>query len=107
VRRKGTQLSHRSGGQDDLEPHSGQILARLLLPCKVGRTLRISCQALPPPNWPAGAQGGTSACRTGAALSFVSCIRLFDRVIRSPNRRYDTLSYQELPRAQDEASRDA
>jgi hypothetical protein len=25
---------------------------------------------------PAGAQGGTSACRTGAALSFVSCIRL-------------------------------
>jgi hypothetical protein len=27
---------------------------------------------------PAGAQGGTSARSTGAALSFVSCIRLFD-----------------------------
>ena len=40
-------------------------------------TPRISCEAVPPPVWPAGAQGGTSACHTGAALSFVSCIRLF------------------------------
>ena len=39
-------------------------------------TLRISCEAVPPSVWPAGAQGGTSACNTGAALSFVSCIRL-------------------------------
>ncbi len=40
------------------------------------RTLRISCEAVPPSVSPAGAQGGTSACSTGAALSFVSCIRL-------------------------------
>jgi hypothetical protein len=39
-------------------------------------TLRISCEAVPPSVRPAGAQGGTSACRTGAALSFVSFIRL-------------------------------
>jgi hypothetical protein len=39
-------------------------------------TLRISCEAVPPSIPPAGAQGGTSACSTGAALSFVSCIRL-------------------------------
>ena len=45
------------------------------------RTLRISCEAVPPSIRPAGAQGGTSACSTGAALSFVSCIRLFDRVV--------------------------
>ena len=45
---------------------------------KVGRTLRISCAAVPPSISPAGAQGGTSSRRTGAALSFVSCIRLFD-----------------------------
>jgi len=32
---------------------------------------------VPPSILPAGAQGGTSACSTGAALSFVSCIRLF------------------------------
>jgi len=37
----------------------------------------ISCEAVPPSIWPPGAQGGTSACRTGAALS-VSCIALFD-----------------------------
>ena len=43
----------------------------------VCRTPRISCEAVPPSVPPAGAQGGTSACRTGAALSFVSCIRLF------------------------------
>jgi hypothetical protein len=43
----------------------------------VRRTPRISCEAVPPSIWPAGAQGGTSARRTGAALSFVSCIRLF------------------------------
>jgi hypothetical protein len=44
---------------------------------RVRRTLRISCEAVPPSIGPAGAQGGTSACHTGAALSFVSCIRLF------------------------------
>jgi hypothetical protein len=41
--------------------------------------LRISCEAVPPSNSPAGAQGGTSARSTGAALGFVSCIRLFGR----------------------------
>jgi len=59
-------------------------------PDKVRRTLRISCEAVPPSVWPAGAQGGTSACHTGAALSFVSCIRLFDgsslASSRLPNR---------------------
>src|SRR5512134_2429388 len=45
-------------------------------PLRVCRTLRISCEAVPPSVSPAGAQGGTSACSTGAALSFVSCIRL-------------------------------
>jgi hypothetical protein len=54
----------------DRMPH----LHRVQVVC---RTLRISCEAVPPSIWPAGAQGGTSACRTGAALSFVSCIRLF------------------------------
>jgi hypothetical protein len=49
---------------------------------RVRRTLRISCEAVPPPVWPAGAQGGTSACRTGAALSFVSFIRLFAGFMR-------------------------
>jgi hypothetical protein len=47
------------------------------LPHQAGRTLAISCEAVPPSSWPAGAQGGTSACSTGAALSFVSCIALF------------------------------
>jgi hypothetical protein len=35
---------------------------------------------VPPSILPAGAQGGTSACHTGAALSFVSCIRLLGRL---------------------------
>ena len=43
------------------------------------RTLAISYEAVPPSILPAGAQGGTSARRTGAALTFVSCIRLFGR----------------------------
>ncbi len=46
---------------------------------RVRRTLRISCEAVPPSVVSAGAQGGTSACSTGAALSFVSCIRLLGR----------------------------
>jgi hypothetical protein len=50
--------------------------------CVVRPTLRISCEAVPPSIWPAGAQGGTSACSTGAALSFVSCIRLI--LIQAP-----------------------
>jgi hypothetical protein len=37
---------------------------------------------VPPTIWPAGAQGGTSAGSTGAALSFVSCLRLFGRTPR-------------------------
>ena len=47
-------------------------------------TLRISCEAVPPSIRPAGAQGGTSARSTGAALSFVSCIRLFDAAVIGP-----------------------
>ena len=54
----------------------------------VCRTLRISCEAVPPSISPAGAQGGTSACSTGAALSFVSCIRLFGGSSRFPSRRW-------------------
>jgi hypothetical protein len=45
----------------------------------VCRTLAISCEAVTPPVSPAGAQGGTLPCRSGAALSFVSCIRLLGR----------------------------
>jgi hypothetical protein len=48
-----------------------------LSPLQVRRTPRISCEAVPPSVLPAGAQGGTSVRSTGAALSFVSCIRLF------------------------------
>jgi len=44
----------------------------------VRRTLRISCEAVRPPVPAAGAHGGTSDRRTGAAVSFVSCIRLLD-----------------------------
>jgi hypothetical protein len=44
-------------------------------------TPRISCEAVPPSVLPAGAQGGTSARSTGAALSFVSCIRLFGGLV--------------------------
>jgi hypothetical protein len=40
---------------------------------------------VPPSNWPAGAQGGTLSCRSGAALSFVSCIRLFGAVVDHRN----------------------
>jgi hypothetical protein len=58
-----------------------QALVIRAIRAAVGRTLRISCEAVPPPIQPAGAQGGTSACRTGAALSFVSCIRLFDGLV--------------------------
>jgi hypothetical protein len=65
-------------------PDARCVVVRLacLLPlalAEVHRTLRISCEAVPPSASPAGAQGGTSACHTGAALSFVSCIRLFGR----------------------------
>jgi hypothetical protein len=38
---------------------------------------------VPPSISPAGAQGGTLTCRSGAALSFVSCIRLFDDAARA------------------------
>ena len=50
-------------------------------------TLRISCEAVPPSVWPAGAQGGTSARHSGAALSFGSCIRLFGGPYGFPTRR--------------------
>jgi hypothetical protein len=54
-------------------------------PTLVCPTLRISCEAVPPSVLPAGAQGGTSACHTGAALSFVSCIRLLGGFKRAPS----------------------
>jgi hypothetical protein len=55
----------------------------LRLTIHVGRTPRISCEAVPAPVLAARAQGGTLACRAGAALSFVSCIRLLDRAAAS------------------------
>ena len=64
--------------QADRSPPLGPS-ARLhvcLPPPRVRLTPRISCEAVPPPIRPAGAQGGTSARSSGAALSFVSCIRL-------------------------------
>jgi hypothetical protein len=56
--------------------HTLGVYAVSLPLAHVGLTLRISCEAVPPPVLPAGAQGGALACHTGAALSFVSCIRL-------------------------------
>ena len=49
---------------------------------------------MPPPILPAGAQGGTSACRSGAALSFVSCIALLDRAPRSSEELPELLNRQ-------------
>ena len=46
-------------------------------------TLAISCEAVPPSVSPAVAQGGTLSRRSGAALSFVSCIALFDDTVTS------------------------
>jgi hypothetical protein len=58
-----------------------------LAPITSRLTLRISCEAVPPSIPPAGAQGGTLSCRTGAALSFVSCIRLLgDALLRRHDR---------------------
>jgi hypothetical protein len=74
-------LSTASVGSDDPAQsgdHADESHADRLHPSTsvVRRTLRISCEAVPPSILPAGAQGGTSARRSGAALSFVSCIRL-------------------------------
>jgi hypothetical protein len=89
----------RQGSEDSLRSHRFS---------KVRRTLRISCEAVPPPVSPAGAQGGTLSCRSGAALSFVSCIRLLGRshfrprsVIASPSvwaDRAGTLSVKAIAR---------
>jgi hypothetical protein len=49
---------------------------------RVRPTLAISCEAVTPPVCPAGAQGGTLYARPGAALSFDSCIALFDCSVR-------------------------
>jgi hypothetical protein len=59
---------------DDHAPSIAEVAFRLL----VCPTLRITCEAVPPSIPPAGAQGGTSACSTGAALSFVSFIDEMD-----------------------------
>ncbi len=56
--------------EPDAECRGAQSSAR------VHRTPGISCEAVPAPTLAARAQGGTSACRTGAALSFVSFIPL-------------------------------
>jgi hypothetical protein len=61
----------------------------------VRRTLRISCEAVPPSNWPAGAQGGTSVRRSGAALSFVSCIRLLGGLVAVSNHVHELLVEEE------------
>jgi hypothetical protein len=53
------------------------LAVRRHAPAQVGRTPRISCEAVPASVPAARAQGGTLSCRSGAALSFVSCIRLF------------------------------
>jgi hypothetical protein len=45
VGRQGTQLLSGARREDDLEPHSGQIIARMLLQGKVGLTARLSCKA--------------------------------------------------------------
>jgi hypothetical protein len=52
------------------------IVRVTLIPRRVCRTPGISCEAVPAPDGRERAQGGTSACRTGAALSFVSFIPL-------------------------------
>jgi hypothetical protein len=57
------------GGRFSVVAVPGGVVASPLL---VHRTPRISCEAVPPSVSPTGAQGGTSACSTGAALSFVS-----------------------------------
>jgi hypothetical protein len=86
--------THRAGvGHLTPRPHGQDVEAGVapadspsaLSSPRVHRTPRISCEAVPPSISPAGAQGGTSACSTGAALSFVSCIRLFDGLVRSPH----------------------
>jgi hypothetical protein len=79
-----------SGAPQPLRPPVG--LRAVLMPgaassCSsrtAGRTLRISCEAVPPSVQPTGAQGGTSTRRTSAALSFVSCIRLLDGAPGAP-----------------------
>jgi hypothetical protein len=74
-------VAHRRVHYDMVAPlHPDLRLAPLVYPCLVRRTPRISCEAVPPSVSPAGAQGGTLSCRSGAALSFVSCIRLFGRL---------------------------
>ncbi len=44
---------------------------------------------MPPSALPAGAQGGTSARSTGAALSFVSCIRLLGGMLHRLDFEHD------------------
>jgi hypothetical protein len=66
----------------------------------VGPTPRISCEAVSPSVLPAGARGGTSACSTGAAVGFVSCIRFFD----DTGQYHVFPSYGLLPNAQSHAS---
>jgi hypothetical protein len=51
-------------------------------------TPRISCEAVSPSVLPTGAQGGTSACSTGAVVSFVSCIRLLGRGLEYSYQRH-------------------
>jgi hypothetical protein len=67
--------------QDDLEPHSGQILATSPRGRKVGRTPGISCEAVPASN--VGRRGHEAALRpsNGAAESFVSFIPLLGRLV--------------------------
>jgi hypothetical protein len=67
----------RQGLETTREFHRFAMMSfRPRIPRRVHPTLAISCEAVPPSILLAGAQGGTSACSTGAALSFVSCIAL-------------------------------
>ena len=45
VGRQGTQLLSGARREDDLEPHSGQSIARIALQGKVGLTAAITCEA--------------------------------------------------------------
>jgi len=68
---------------------------------------------VPPSVSPAGAQGGTSACSTGAALSFVSCIALFGGAAalllgrEKPTRRCRSSRHAQRPNGTADTSNEA
>ena len=70
----------RTSQRCDSPPFTADFVAVSPLLRFARRTPGISCEAVPAPDWPERAQGGTSARRTGAALSFVSFIPLLGGV---------------------------